>query len=103
VSRHPIDLPVDAIAADYIEGHSQAQLAELYGVSSTTILRRLRAAGVTARRVGCQPRYSVLARRLRMRESGMSVPDIARRENVTNNAVYEQLRRHRKRQSTDTV
>ena len=99
MSQAPIPLPVDEIAAEYREGMTHAQLADSYGVSTGTILRRLRAAGVRARSRGGRPCYALLARRLRMRQSGMSVLEIAAAEGVTPNAVWRQFQRHRERES----
>lgn len=52
---HFIDLPIDDIAIEYIEGMSSALLGKKYDVARPTILRKLRAAGVEIRKSGFQP------------------------------------------------
>lgn len=79
---------------EYRSGVGSYRLAERYGVSDSTVLARLRAAGVVldpARQA--EARHAVTDDMRQLRESGLSLTEIGKRYGVTRQAVSRRLAR----------
>lgn len=80
-----------ALVADYVSGLSASQVADKYGVSLTTVLDRLRKAGVTRPLGKVTPEDVVEMARLR--QAGWTYREIGERYGVTRHAVAMRLSR----------
>lgn len=89
---------IEAMVADYRSGIGSWRLARKYGVSDSTVLARLKAAGVAldpARQA--EARRAVTEDMRQLRESGLTLTEIGDRYGITRQAVSLRLARYRQR------
>lgn len=89
---------IAAMVADYRSGIGSWRLARKYGVSDSTVLARLKAAGVAldpARQA--EARRAVTEDMRQLRESGLTLNEIGDRYGITRQAVSLRLARYRQR------
>lgn len=85
---------IEAMVADYRSGIGSWRLARKYGVSDSTVLARLKAAGVAldpARQA--EARRAVTEDMRQLRESGLTLTEIGDRYGITRQAVSLRLSR----------
>jgi uncharacterized protein (DUF433 family) len=90
--RDRADVPAAEVAGLYAAGWTVAQIAARYRVASSTVLRRLDAAGVTRRPKSTPVPFPVAEAARRVREEGVSFVQLARDYQVGVDAVRGQLR-----------
>lgn len=85
---------IEAMVADYRTGIGSWRLAKKYGVSSTTVLERLKAAGaeVGSRSVEQSEQRAVTAEMEQLRAAGLTYREIGERFGVTRQTVAKRLR-----------
>lgn len=89
---------IAAMVADYRSGIGSWRLARKYGVSDSTVLARLKAAGVAlnpARQA--EARRAVTEDMLQLREEGHTLTEVGERYGITRQAVSLRLARYRER------
>ncbi len=86
------------MVADYRSGIGSWRLARMYGVSDSTVLARLKAAGV-ALNPARQPeaRRAVTEDMLQLRAEGHTLTEVGERYGITRQAVSLRLARYRER------
>jgi transcriptional regulator with XRE-family HTH domain len=90
--RDRADVPAAEVAGLYAAGWTVAQIAARYRIASSTVLRRLDAAGVTRRPKSTPVPFPVAEAARRVREEGVSFAQLARDYQVGVDAVRGQLR-----------